>query len=152
MVSMGGMHSAGGRSQASSLADKRGRDWGLRDATQASTPVMRPVLVECGPDRLTILTDDTHRAEKVYQLAGQTEESIDDFVNGLWTHMKAWGIAGNGLHWKPVLMVDVQPGAADRYADLKNLLRNSGLEVKERPVQAQKPAQGSRTNPVRIKR
>jgi hypothetical protein len=127
-----------GRSQANSLSDQRGRDWALRDAGQSSVQVTRPVLVECRADRLTILTDDTHRPEKEVRLGPRMEDSIDEFVTGLWSHTKAWGMAGNGLHWKPVLMVDVQPGAADRYADLKSLLSNSGLEVKERPPQTRR--------------
>ena len=57
---------------------------------------------------------------------------MDEFVSDVWQHMKGWGPAGKGLYWRPTLVVDVKPGAADRYAEVKTLLDDSGLDVHER--------------------
>jgi hypothetical protein len=76
------------------------------------------------------------------RLGPRTQESMDEFVSGVWQHMKGWGKAGKGLYWRPTLVVDVKPGAADRYAEVKNLLQDSGLDVHERvaATTAQPPA------------
>jgi hypothetical protein len=50
--------------------------------------------------------------------------------------MKSWGIAGKGLYWRPTLLMEVKPGAADRYAEVKALLADSGLDVHERQPHA----------------
>ena len=68
---------------------------------------------------------------------------MDEFVSDVWQHMKAWGIAGKGLYWRPTLLMDIQPGAADRYAEVKALLEDSGLDVHEqvprRPPRRSRP-------------
>ena len=46
--------------------------------------------------------------------------------------LKAWGIAGRGMYWRPVLLIEVTPDAEFRYAELKALLDNSGLIVQRR--------------------
>jgi hypothetical protein len=61
--------------------------------------------------------------------------------------MKSWGIAGKGLYWRPTLLMEVKPGAADRYAEVKALLDDSGLDVHERQphaAAAQPPARSTR--------
>jgi hypothetical protein len=121
-----------GNSSVESLAKKRGRDWGLPDASQAAVAVTRPVFLECRPDRLVILPEEGTGGGKEIALGGKTQEAVEDLVSAVWAHMKTWGIAGKGLYWKPTLLMDVAPGAEARYAELETLLADSGLEVKRR--------------------
>jgi hypothetical protein len=115
---------------APQLAKTRGRDWALPDAAGGSTPITRPIRVYCYPDRLEIAAESGTAGSQIVALTARTEETIDTFVSAVWDHMDSWGIAGNGMYWRPILNVRVAPGAVGRYADLKSLLDSSGLDVR----------------------
>lgn len=123
------------QNRVQALSNTRGRDWGIPGASHESFPVTRPIFVRCYPDKLTILADESSSTGKNIALTEQTKDSIDDFVSALWQQMKSWGIAGKGMHWRPALIFTVEPGAVDRYADLKTLLADSGFDVRERNTQ-----------------
>ena len=120
------------RKDAERLADKRGADWGLRDAAQGSIPVTRPIHIECYLDRLVIVPERGMRDGKVLFLENTMEASIDKFISAVWEHMDGWGIAGKGMYWRPVLTVTVSPAAEERFAELKRLLEGSGLAVERK--------------------
>ena len=123
------------------LAKARGRDWGLPDGGSGAAAATRPILVECHNDRLVLLSEDRGHASKEVRLGQQAQDSMDEFVADVWQHMKGWGTAGKGLYWRPALLMEVEPGAADRYAEVKSLLADSGLDVQERrPKTAQQPS------------
>jgi len=115
-----------------SLAERRGEDWGLRDAARGSVGVTRPIRIECHADRLVVLSDRNPADNKVVPLGPRTASSIDTFISAVWGHIEGWGIAGRGMYWRPVLQVAVAPDAEDRFADLAALLDGSGLTVKRR--------------------
>jgi hypothetical protein len=112
-----------------SLADKRGDDWGLRDASRGAVGVTRPIRIECYVDRLVVVSDRSPANTKVVPLGPNTAASVDTFVSAVWTQIEAWGMAGRGMYWKPVLQVAVAPGADDRFADLAALMNGSGMAV-----------------------
>lgn len=56
--------------------------------------------------------------------------AIDEMVNKIWKRIDTWGIAGTGGYWKPVLNVEVGPGADWRFNQLETLLQGSGIEVR----------------------
>ena len=135
------------------MAKTRGRDWGLPESGNRQSAATRPILIECYNDRLVILGESASELPKEIRLHEKTQESMDEFVSDVWTHMKGWGPAGKGLYWKPTLWMDVRPGAADRFAEIKTLLDGSGLEVHEAPA-ACRPQDGAREeneaiNPLR---
>jgi hypothetical protein len=125
-----------------SLAKTRGRDWGLPDAAPAAMAATRPIRIECHPDRLVIVPEASNEVPREIRLGANTQESMDELVSNVWQHMKSWGVAGKGLYWRPTLLMDVKPGAADRYADIKASLADSGMDVHERRPQpsAKNPA------------
>ena len=88
--------------------------------------------MECYSDRLVILPDGNRGARKEIRLGQQTQDSMDELVADVTEHTKNWGPAGKGMYWKPTLSMEVKPGAADRYAEIKALLDDSGLDVHER--------------------
>lgn len=126
--------SAGGKGsrQVESLAKHRGQDWGLPDAAGGSVPISRPIRIQCHHDRLVIVPEKGLGREKSVPLRPRTEESIDEFVSAIWDQMQSWGIAGNGMYWRPVLNVYVAPDAERRYAELDTLLDGSGLNVERK--------------------
>jgi hypothetical protein len=119
-------------SQVKPLAESRGSDWGLPDAARGSVGVTRPVAILCYADRLVIMSEEGTGRGKQIVLTEETQDSVDELVSSVWAHIKTWGIAGKGLYWKPILSMDVQPGAETRFAELQSLLNDSGLEVKQR--------------------
>jgi hypothetical protein len=136
-ASMNTTHSSSANAhRPDSLAKVRGRDWGLPDSGMGMSPATRPILVECHPDRLVIVSDNRNVPPKVTRLSPEAQENIDEFVSNVWEHMKGWGIAGRGLYWRPTLVVAIAPGAADRYAEVKSLLADSGLDMRERQPRA----------------
>jgi hypothetical protein len=116
-----------------SLAKKRGRDWGLRDASEAAVPVTRPIRVDCYADRLVLAPGEGNHSPRTIPLDGPAEASIDKFISAVWEHMDSWGIAGKGMYWRPVLTVRVAPGGQQRFAEISGLLEDSGLAVERKP-------------------
>ncbi len=122
--------------KTNSLAKSRGRDWGLPESGVGAVAVTRPILIECHNDHLVLLPESSNEVPKVVRLGPKTQDSMDELVSNVWQHMKGWGTAGKGLYWRPTLSMDVEPGAADRYAEIKALMADSGLDVRERQLRA----------------
>jgi hypothetical protein len=114
------------------MAHSRGRDWGLPDAAHGSVPITRPIRVQCHADRLVVMPEAGVAAGKAIPLGPRTETAVDTFVSAVWEHMGSWGMAGNGMFWRPVLKIEVAPDAEQRFADLSELLEQSGLAVERK--------------------
>jgi hypothetical protein len=132
----------------SSLAGKRGKNWGLPEEARRAVPITRPVRIECRPDKIVLRSEKNPSQTKEIPLSARTEDSVEDLVSAVWQRVDTWGEAGRGMYWRPVLSVDVAPGAAGRYADLQTLLADSGLEVKQ-TAKAPAPAPAQATQPKR---
>ena len=116
-----------------SMAIPKGENWALPKDVSGLTAITRPIAVECHPDRLVIRADrGDQRRPQVIPVSGATRDSVDAFVAGIQNHMKRWGMAVAGGHWKPVALVEVLPGAEDRFRDLVILLEDSGIQVEKR--------------------
>ena len=145
-ASFGQQGQSGKQGQTCSIADARGTGWGLPDAVGELTGATRPILVECYQDRLVIVPEMRGQTPKVTLLDIEARDSMDEFVSNVWRHMNSWGIAGRGLYWRPTLVMAVDPDATDRYAEIKLLLADSGLDVRaRRPSAASKPTNTYRT-------
>ncbi|MGA2032671.1 MAG: hypothetical protein ABSG68_10465 [Thermoguttaceae bacterium] len=114
-----------------SMAEDRGEDWGLRKRSHGIA-ISRPLRVECYADRLLLVTEPGVAPAKVEPLGPNTEAAIDRFIADVWEHMDAWGMAGKGMYWKPILNVQVAPGGEQRFAEICTLLEGSGLSVVRR--------------------
>jgi hypothetical protein len=115
--------------------EQRGKDWALHKKGPRSVPVRRTIRVVVRQDQLLIRSDDSAKApaggpETIVKFHGDTIESVDEFVKQVQREIDGWGIAGNGLYWRPVLILTVTPDGAGRANDLSRLLKNSGLELK----------------------
>lgn len=114
---------------AKPIAEARGENWAELGASRGSTAITRPVALVIAADRVTILTHVRAATGKTINMPGDTRDSIDEFVNAVWDHMRGWGIAGRGLYWKPIITAQVAPGGELRAAELRKLLENSGMEI-----------------------
>jgi hypothetical protein len=129
-------------------AENRGKDWALKQKPGQSVPVRRTIRVQVKNDQLTILADSGPAdAGIVLKMQGDTVETIDEFVKRVREHIDGWGIAGTGLYWRPVVMLNVAPDGQRRAEDLTRLLRNSGLDLRTDETARNSP-QGS-TNETR---
>ena len=134
-------------------ARNRGKDWAIRDATPSNVAIRRTVQVVVRAEQIAILPDRVQTGRVVQDPVGKTLSvnaartiPVETFVSGLWEHMEQWGIAGNGLYWKPILVLNVAPGGERRAAELTQLLRNSGVEVRASDT-AQRTDQPSHATP-----
>ena len=115
------------------LSEKRGPNWALPESSAGATGITRPIRLACYADRLVLLPEDRGR-EKPEALAidGDLDDEVDQLVSRIWQRMEGWGIAGPGMYWKPVLVVQLPPTAEARYAELAQLLQDSGIVVKRK--------------------
>lgn len=114
------------------LAEVRGHDWALCNQARAATPVTRPINILCGPDRLVVVGNQARReSESLITLHPQEAVRVDTFISTIWKRMNEWGIAGNGMYWRPILNVRVLPGGEERFRELSVLLEGSGLTVRK---------------------
>ena len=115
-----------------SLAKSRGKDWALRNTNRKSIPFTRAISIQCFPDRLILVPDPGYGDRKEIPLGPRTGEAMDKFIRAIWEQMDAWGMAGSGMYWRPVLQVSVAPGGEGRLADLTVLLKGSGLTIERK--------------------
>ena len=122
-----------GEGGATTAPGNRKGGWGLPKRKFGSTGISRPVTVICTTDRLIIVPGRYERlAPFTTQTGGNVPGALDRFVGSLWDYMENWGIAVAGGYWKPVLNVEVRPGADIHFEQLKTLLESSGIEVKRK--------------------
>lgn len=121
-----------GRRPPRSLAEKRGEDWGLREAARNSVAVTRPIRIVCHADRMEVVFNRGPAGTRILAFGPRTESSIDPLIAAVWEQMESWGMAGQGMYWRPVLQVHVAPGAEQRFNDLVALLEGSGLVLQRK--------------------
>lgn len=119
-------------SSSHSMSKNRGKNWALPTSHTASVPVQRPIRVECWSDRLVLVPDTRDQQPQVISLGERTEDAIEPLVGAVRTYTRSWGIAGRSMYWKPQLVLNVNPNAEARAADLQTLLADSGWDVKRK--------------------
>lgn len=121
--------------QPQSIADQRGeRNWANPAANHFSFPVTRPIKVVCDVEHLTMLPEGrSRRGYKVIELNSSAEDGVHELVDSVWDRVETWGAAGQGMYWRPELLMEIEPGGERRFAQLQALLADSGLDVRGRP-------------------
>lgn len=137
------MHFASGSSGGKAPSD--GNDRTLRKPRQGAVPIRRPIQVLIRRDQIAILQsrheDDGFSEDgTVIFLAQPNERIFEEFVTALRKHMDGWGLAGNGLYWRPVLQLHVGPRGEPQAARLVQWLEGSGIEI-DRPSTARQNRQ-----------
>ena len=116
----------------------RGKDWAIRDRTPGSVSIRRTIRVAVRGDSLAVLPEqgvnEVAAAGREVPLVGPTALARDEFATAIESHIQEWGMAGQGLHWRPVIEMVVGPDGQHRADDLVRLLKGSGIEVKQDAV------------------
>jgi archaellum component FlaC len=119
--------------KASKARQNRANNWALPESQQKATPITRPIYVDCLPDKFILLADKNEgRAPLVVPLEESLQTQVDSLLGAVWQHMDRWGLAILNGYWKPVLVVNVQPGADARFAELQQALQGSGIDVERK--------------------
>jgi len=120
-----------------SIAQSRGKNWAVSPKTRGAVPIRRPIHVVVRKDRLTLMPSrhvisGIGATGTVIPLNQPTRQVSDAFVEALQTRVDGWGLAGNGLYWRPVLELRIGPEAESTARGLAKLLQHSGVEVHRR--------------------
>ena len=110
-----------------------------RNQQQAgSLGVQRPIQVVVRADRLIVVADGerpqvgigkANRGQTVL-LEGSKRDASHRFSTAIKQHIDEWGIAGDGSHWKPVMILNVAPGGEKLADELTRALKAGGMEVR----------------------
>jgi hypothetical protein len=136
-------HATGHSVKIQSVAGKRGVDWAVDKNARAAIPIRRTIRVLVRNDRFSVLPDDATPATpssggREVVLKDSTAAHVDDIVKAVQDHVKNWGIAGDGLYWRPVLLVQTTSGGERRADELEQLLKESGIELRTPSVVGQR--------------
>ena len=127
----GASGASGANGNAAPVADQRGANWALHNATASATGWSRPVQVICGRDRLVVLQEKGGvDPSRTVMTGGKLPTKMDEFTEVVRKHVEGWGTPPPRGYWKPMLFVQVQPGAEPEFQTLQTLLQNSGFEIK----------------------
>lgn len=112
----------------------RGQNWGLPNSQGRTTAITRPIQVSCQAERLVIYPDkgDSRRPAEIAVSPQMTLAEVNAFVSTVQREINGWGIAVANGYWKPVLQVDVAPGAEGRFQTLQTALQGSGFDVQRK--------------------
>jgi hypothetical protein len=112
---------------------RRGENWGLPNASPKATAIVRPIYMECYADRMLLIPERGEaRTPLVVPVEDDLSRNLDAVVGAVWQRMDRWGLAVLGGYWKPILTIDVKPGGEERFEELQQLLRGSGIEVERK--------------------
>jgi hypothetical protein len=96
------------------------------------------------PNRHAI--DGDAATSKVISLSQSMPEISSEFVAALRSRVDEWGLAGNGLYWRPVIKMHVSQDGEQTAEQVLRLLRDSGIEV-SLPDTARAPSLGNLGGP-----
>jgi hypothetical protein len=125
-------HSLPERITPQDFIESRGPDWALGAKSATAVPVRRSIHVVVRRDRIALLPEtngDISQGKEVL-LDGPTMNKADEIVAVIQKHVRDWGIAGQGLYWRPVMVLNVAPDGTQRADDLARLLKDSGIELR----------------------
>ena len=127
----GGMQMAG---SPGSLATSRGSGWAVANLQSDAVGIERPIYVVCRSDSFVLLPEKgTKQTLQTFRHRGHADRVVDNLVQAVRKRMDSWGIAGQGIYWKPVLKIRVHEQAETAYGQLRHLLDDSGIEVTREP-------------------
>lgn len=121
------------RKKARKAMASRSDNWGLPNSAGKAIAVTRPIRMECHEDRLLLMPErGDGRTPLVVPIEDDLSQNLDAVVAAVWQRMDRWGLSVSNGYWKPVLSIDVRPGGEERFWELQQLLRGSGIEVEKK--------------------
>lgn len=109
--------------------NQRQKNWAVKSEPLANQSVSRVVKLICEKDRFIFPKQPGLFAAKEIPISRDSMVSAEQLVQELWKYMDTWDSAGERKFWRPILKVQVRPGAEGRYEQLQTDLRDSGLGI-----------------------
>jgi biopolymer transport protein ExbD len=138
-----GFSSSGQSSE--SIANTRGSNWAVNQPKQKSVAIRRTIHVAVRDNQMILQPSAEARrgaAGKQISLDQSVDKISDEFSAAVKERIDDWGLAGSGMYWRPVLELNVEPGAQMTATRIGHLLHDSGVEV-QLPATANHPGTNS---------
>jgi hypothetical protein len=116
------------------IANQRGQDWALKAPAARSSAIWRYITVVVDDELIWVATGGSGPAAwKAIPYNGATLEAVAPLQRNVWEIMESWGLAGRGMHWRPVLHAQVTSQGESRFRELELLLHDSGFKLERKP-------------------
>jgi hypothetical protein len=115
-----------------SIANTRGSNWAVNQPKQRSVAIRRTIHVVVRDNQMILQpSNDARRGDTGKQISlDQSVDAIsDEFSAAVKERIDDWGLAGSGMYWRPVLELNVEPGAQMTATRISHLLHDSGVEI-----------------------
>jgi hypothetical protein len=120
----------------------RGKNWAIRNANPSMIPIRRTIQILIRDDALVILPEAAGAAGKEFAFNESSDAAYDELLSAVDERIHDWGMAGEGLYWRPVIELRVAPNGDGRVDQLVQLLEHGGAEVRGDSM-AQQPNGGT---------
>ncbi|MGE3241164.1 MAG: hypothetical protein AB7I57_08855 [Pirellulales bacterium] len=120
----------------------RGKNWAIRNANPGMIPIRRTIQILIRVDALVIQPEAAGAAGQEFAFGTAPNAAYDDLLSAVDKRIADWGMAGQGLYWRPVIELRVAPDGDGRADQLVRLLEHGGAEVRS-DAMAQQPAGGT---------
>ena len=117
----------------------RGKNWAIADGRPGTIPIRRSIQIVVRGDALAILpeasaTDDASAHGREFRFGNSPDEAYEELIAAVEKRIRDWGMAGEGLSWRPVVELKVSADADGRVDELMRQLKYSGVEVQDAAV------------------
>jgi hypothetical protein len=120
-----------GQRRRGSAAETRGVNWANAQASRKAAAITRPIKVQVSREQLLVLDAEGRPIDDGTVSFQQPVDGVMDQLGAaIQRQIADWGIAGDGMYWRPTLVVAVTPGADRQAQRLAELLDNSGVDVR----------------------
>ena len=125
--------------QALKRQQASGEDWALRFKNTGAVPFSRFLQVACRNDRIVIGAERGIDFRREIPMQDEPAAAIYHLIQIVHERTERWGMAGDGMFWRPILEVKIEPGGERNFVQLSQMLRGSGIRIE--------PLQANRTQP-----
>jgi hypothetical protein len=123
----------GSNGGAGSMAGRRGSNWASLATQDRPIPLTRPIRLECAATEFRILAAGG-RVQSRIPIGTYTAEAVDPLVRELHAEVGRWGLAGDRMYWKPLLVLSATADGQSRRDDLEKLLVDSGIDTRRSEI------------------
>jgi hypothetical protein len=125
----------------------RGKDWAIANGRPGMIPIRRTIQIVVRDDALAILpeassTNEASAAGQEFKFGNSPAAAYDDLIAAVEKRIKDWGMAGEGLSWRPEVELKVAANGDHRVNDLMRLLKFSGADVRGSDIAQQTEGSG----------
>lgn len=112
----------------------RGKNWAIASGRPGTIPIRRSIQIAVRDDAVIILpeaspTNEASAAGQEFKFGNAPDEAYEDLISAVEQRIRNWGIAGEGLYWRPVVELKIGPESDQRVNELMRYLKFSGVEI-----------------------